>query len=108
MKRDLPSGGMNSAAQSLLEEALGKLSIEDLVDVVIHGNEYQRRAAMVCLEGFKDRLVQEHIELLVWVQKLGITESDCSGRCRSLVLSIAHRLSHPPETELAAAAEAAV
>ncbi len=94
MVKDLPLGGVDPATQGVLVEALKGFKVKELVDVVTHGNEFQRRAAMACLEGFKDRLNQEHLPFLVGVQRLGITEADCSGRCRALVCSTLYRLNH--------------
>lgn len=106
LPKSLPHGGVSLEAQSALVCAVEVLEVEDLVIVVIHGNEFQRRAAMKHLEKLSDVLEPKHLMLLSRVQSLPVREADCAGRCRSLASLIRFRYQQKAKRLEATTAEA--
>ncbi len=98
MPKNLPNGGVPPEARSALVCALREIvEVDDLVTMIVYGNEFQRREAMRRLEELSDTLRQEHLPLLLQVQMLKVKEEDCSTRCFSLASQIRSRFRQDEE-----------
>lgn len=81
----LPYGGPSRERILGLKKALESYSVEELVLVILRGNEYQKCEAMYCLEERRDGLSIGDAPHLLRLVRSGVTCFSCSSRAESLL-----------------------
>lgn len=82
--KGLPRSGVGREESLLLRNALEPFSVERLVEVVIYGDEHQKREAMNCLEGRRDDLSPDDVPHLRRLVRASVPYFSCSSRAESL------------------------